>query len=767
MTTDDVAGSVRASLTTALPAPPRSRPSRLGELGGEVGAGDPRPGVELEQAPGDPGEQALHARGLLGIGRRVEADGELPAVPVDLDQEAARGPSTTTASSRTRAAGPREVRIPHLAARWCRGAPRTGRGRGAPARDSIGPSMTTCGTLQQYTRRCPVPIIGHRASPPRISRSRRVRGEREAGRACGSTCFLKERIPKLSRAAHPGGDRAAGSRSAAAAATKAGAPAPRRATLVEVREAVIDEPPFPAALEPAHPPRRRRPWWRSTSPPASRSTPPARSVHEPARALAARPLRRVAGARPPHRPRDLGDRRRHPRTAAARARSAATSPAARCARSTWRWSTERPPERFEVDLADRPRPALGGAHQAGRGVAGGAPVAHPLRPRAVAAGRRLLAGPRLPRDRPPPPDPGPPRRRRASRWSATSSTPRASATSSTSSPAATTDGGCWRRCSAPATCCTPPSSSSTIPATGARAPARGAGPGRLRRFPRPGGGRERRGPERSRAERRRRPTQRALRLHQELVEALDDFVFMADTSGRILAINRKARETLGFELAEVGAMTIWDLHPPEDKAKVERERWRIVETGASSFEVRLLTKSGKTIPTRGHVTYSPTSGTFQGVYRDISEEQLVQRAPAPGRAAARARRDGLGRGPHLQQPAGGDRDHGPGGQAPDPRGAGATKELAAIEQAVYDGGRRGAADPGLRPQAARPSPTARSTSTRWSREVVRAAGAARRDAPRRAPGSRPSSAPLPRDARQRGRSSRTSCSTCCSTRSTR
>jgi PAS domain S-box-containing protein len=115
-----------------------------------------------------------------------------------------------------------------------------------------------------------------------------------------------------------------------------------------------------------------------------------------------------------------------------------------------------------------------------------------------------------------------------------------------------------------------------------------------------------------------------LRLHQELVEALDDYVFMADTSGRLLAVNRKARESLGWELEELGDRTIWDLHPPEDNALVERERWKIVETGASSFQVQLLTRSGRRIPTLGRVTYSPASGTFQGVYRDMTEENLMR-----------------------------------------------------------------------------------------------------------------------------------------------
>jgi len=117
----------------------------------------------------------------------------------------------------------------------------------------------------------------------------------------------------------------------------------------------------------------------------------------------------------------------------------------------------------------------------------------------------------------------------------------------------------------------------------------------------------------------------ARRLHEDLVEALGDFVFMADATGQLLAANRKARDVLGWSAADIATMTIWDLHPPEEAAKVEQERWRILETGASTFEIGLRMKSsGRTIPTRARVTYSPESGTLQGVFRDVREERLVQ-----------------------------------------------------------------------------------------------------------------------------------------------
>lgn len=116
----------------------------------------------------------------------------------------------------------------------------------------------------------------------------------------------------------------------------------------------------------------------------------------------------------------------------------------------------------------------------------------------------------------------------------------------------------------------------------------------------------------------------ALRLHRDLVEELDDYVCMADSTGRLLAVNRKARLDLGWEASDIASMTIWDLHPTEEAAKVDRERWRILESGVSTFEIFMRTKSGKPIPTRGRVTYSPGTGTLQGVFRDISEEKLVQ-----------------------------------------------------------------------------------------------------------------------------------------------
>jgi len=122
---------------------------------------------------------------------------------------------------------------------------------------------------------------------------------------------------------------------------------------------------------------------------------------------------------------------------------------------------------------------------------------------------------------------------------------------------------------------------------------------------------------------REREDERAIRRYHALVEALDDYVFMADRAGHLLAANRKARQDLGWEEDDVKRHTIFDIHGPGKRGEVAAARDRLIETGSVTIELPVVTKSGREIPTRGHVTYQREIETLQGVFRDISEEKLL------------------------------------------------------------------------------------------------------------------------------------------------
>ena len=146
-------------------------------------------------------------------------------------------------------------------------------------------------------------------------------------------------------------------------------------------------------------------------------------------------------------------------------------------------------------------------------------------------------------------------------------------------------------------------------------------------------------PERERAEEVLRESEERYRT---ILEHAADAVFMHDETGRILDVNRKACQNLGYSREELLSKTIRDIDPEAIQAG-KGELWSANLEGEShTFESRQVRKDGSAIPvevTLGSVRL-PRGPVILGIVRDITErkrveEQLrqLQKAESLGRMA--------------------------------------------------------------------------------------------------------------------------------------
>lgn len=132
----------------------------------------------------------------------------------------------------------------------------------------------------------------------------------------------------------------------------------------------------------------------------------------------------------------------------------------------------------------------------------------------------------------------------------------------------------------------------------------------------------------------------------EILEALPDFVGMADETGRILYLNPPARRLLGLE--RIDGLRVADLHPPWFAGTVLKEIGRVVRGGEVwRGESVFLGAEGREVPVRQvvvpHVRPDGSIPYFSTIARDVSEERRAaaereERAAELGRLNAELER---------------------------------------------------------------------------------------------------------------------------------
>ncbi len=153
---------------------------------------------------------------------------------------------------------------------------------------------------------------------------------------------------------------------------------------------------------------------------------------------------------------------------------------------------------------------------------------------------------------------------------------------------------------------------------------------------------------------------RGERLLASVVESVDDCIFTADTTGRLVTMNPAGRRLLGYELFEVSRLRYPDLLAADERGRRGRHRGRAgggarlerAGDGSPRARRRLPGPPGPHRPLRRP---RPADGHGGGAAR--SDRAGGDAAAAhPPREAGVARRDGGGSGPRDPQSAGRDQD---------------------------------------------------------------------------------------------------------------
>ena len=114
--------------------------------------------------------------------------------------------------------------------------------------------------------------------------------------------------------------------------------------------------------------------------------------------------------------------------------------------------------------------------------------------------------------------------------------------------------------------------------------------------------------------------------YNKLFQHSRDGIILHDELGAILDANQRAGELLGYEVRELLAKRVSDLHP---SAELERSREAfesVTATGSAGFEIEFLKKDGTTFPAEVSSSLFEVRGkkVIQGVVRDISRRRRLE-----------------------------------------------------------------------------------------------------------------------------------------------
>ncbi|MEB3229486.1 MAG: PAS domain S-box protein [Leptolyngbyaceae bacterium] len=112
-----------------------------------------------------------------------------------------------------------------------------------------------------------------------------------------------------------------------------------------------------------------------------------------------------------------------------------------------------------------------------------------------------------------------------------------------------------------------------------------------------------------------------------LMERASDGILLCDRHGKILEVNHKVEEWLGYDRAELTSMPLTQLHPPENRAKILVSFEQVVNQQRTQvLDVTFLTKSGTLLPIDISASVLEIQGQFivQAILRDIRERKRLE-----------------------------------------------------------------------------------------------------------------------------------------------
>lgn len=115
-----------------------------------------------------------------------------------------------------------------------------------------------------------------------------------------------------------------------------------------------------------------------------------------------------------------------------------------------------------------------------------------------------------------------------------------------------------------------------------------------------------------------------LRNYKRLVDTSYDFMLISDGFGRILAVNRKMVETLGYPESEITGNHANNILFERDSNRFHKLIITAKQLGIAMDTVSLRTKDGVNIPTQVVIAFDDDRDMFEVVFRDISERLRME-----------------------------------------------------------------------------------------------------------------------------------------------
>jgi PAS domain S-box-containing protein len=111
---------------------------------------------------------------------------------------------------------------------------------------------------------------------------------------------------------------------------------------------------------------------------------------------------------------------------------------------------------------------------------------------------------------------------------------------------------------------------------------------------------------------------------RELIELAPEAFFLADLNARFVDVNQAACRMLGYERRELLSMTIFDILPPEDAARLKAVRAKLLEPEAvEKGEWTHVRKDGTFVPLEVSANILP-DGRWQAFCRDITQRRRIE-----------------------------------------------------------------------------------------------------------------------------------------------
>jgi len=120
-----------------------------------------------------------------------------------------------------------------------------------------------------------------------------------------------------------------------------------------------------------------------------------------------------------------------------------------------------------------------------------------------------------------------------------------------------------------------------------------------------------------------------VRLLGQLVDAVEDVVYVVDADDRVVWLNEAGRERLGYDVADIDDLTPGDLLPPAERERLLGGDGAMVDLPDRTREMELATADGELLPheVRGVTMTDTASGERHrvGIARDVSERLARER----------------------------------------------------------------------------------------------------------------------------------------------